>query len=138
MSFLTRLLRGLRGLVVLVGIAYALSTDRKSINWRVVGTGIGLQFIFALMVLKTSWGKAVFETIGAGFAGLLNFTYQGSEFIFGPLAIPAGTQGFVRVVAAAPSSQGSPRLSGEDSYPRNINRLTTAEGASGCRTRTGP
>lgn len=100
MSFLELLLRGLFGLVVLTAIAYALSTNRKAINWRVVIIGITLQLVFALLVLKTTAGKVVFETIGSGFAGLLNFTFAGSEFIFGPLAIPAGVEGSLGFIFA--------------------------------------
>jgi CNT family concentrative nucleoside transporter len=100
MSFPVLLLRGLFGLLVLISIAFALSTNRKAINWRVVGIGIGLQILFALAVLKTDWGRVIFETIGAGFAGLLNFTFAGSEFIFGPLAIPAGVEGSLGFIFA--------------------------------------
>lgn len=100
MSIPILILRGLFGLLVLTGIAYALSSNRKAINWRVVFAGIALQIVFALAVLKTEWGRIVFETIGSGFAGLLNFTFEGSDFIFGPLAIPAGLEGSLGFIFA--------------------------------------
>ena len=100
MSFPVLLIRGVFGLLVLTAIAYALSTNRKAINWRVVITGIVLQVVFALAVLKTDWGRVIFESIGAGFAGLLNFTFAGSQFIFGPLAIPAGVEGSIGFIFA--------------------------------------
>ncbi|MGA7307295.1 MAG: nucleoside transporter C-terminal domain-containing protein [Rhodothermales bacterium] len=100
MSFPVLLLRGVFGLLVLTAIAYALSTNRKAINWRVVLIGISLQVVFALAVLKTDVGRIVFQTIGSGFAGLLNFTYAGSQFIFGPLAIPTGVEGSIGFIFA--------------------------------------
>lgn len=100
MSVVTLVLRGIFGLVVLLGIAYAFSSNRKAINWRVVGAGVGLQVLFALVVLKSSFGRAVFETVGGGFAQLLNFTREGSDFIFGPLAIPPGQMGSLGFIFA--------------------------------------
>lgn len=100
MSFPVALLRGLFGLVVLIGIAYAFSTDRKAIQWRLVGIGLLLQVVFALIVLKTSPGRGLFEFLGGGFAELLNKTRAGSDFIFGPLAIPAGESGSIGFIFA--------------------------------------
>lgn len=76
------LLRGLLGLAALVGVAYLFSTDRKSINWRVVGIGIGLQLIFALLVLQTDVGQVVFQFLGGAFAKVLSFAEVGGDFIF--------------------------------------------------------
>ncbi|GAB5518890.1 MAG: nucleoside transporter C-terminal domain-containing protein [Rhodothermales bacterium] len=83
MEVVTLLLRGLIGIAVLLGLAVLLSSNRRQIDWKVVGIGIGLQIIFALLILKTAAGYAVFEWIGAGFASLLAFTDVGSDFIFG-------------------------------------------------------
>ena len=85
-------LRGLFGLAVLVGIAALFSTDRRSINWRLVAAGLGLQLLFAVLVLYTVPGRALFRWIGDKFVTLLGFTYEGSEFIFGPLGLPAGSE----------------------------------------------
>ena len=51
---------GILGIVVLLGIAFALSNNRKQINYRIVGWGLGLQIIFALFILKTQIGKPIF------------------------------------------------------------------------------
>ncbi|MEM6646889.1 MAG: nucleoside transporter C-terminal domain-containing protein [Bacteroidota bacterium] len=83
MEVVTLLGRGLIGIVALLGLAVLLSSNRRKIDWKVVGIGIGLQIVFALLILKTSAGYAVFEWIGAGFASLLAFTDVGSDFIFG-------------------------------------------------------
>lgn len=77
------LLRGLLGLAVLVGIAVLFSENRRAIDWRLVGAGIGLQLVFAVLVLYTTPGRVLFETLGDGFATILEFTYEGSGFIFG-------------------------------------------------------
>jgi CNT family concentrative nucleoside transporter len=100
MSVLTLLIRGAFGIAVIIGIGYALSSNRKAIDWRVVGSGIGLQLLFAIIVLKSSFGREIFETVGYGFAELLNFTRDGSNFIFGPLAIPAGASGSLGFIFA--------------------------------------
>ncbi len=89
MDVVITFLRGLFGLLVLIGVAYLFSSNRKQVNWRLVLVGIGLQLIFGLLILKTSPGFALFQYIGQAFATLLNFTYEGSQFIFGPLGIPA-------------------------------------------------
>ena len=86
------LVRGLFGVAVMIGIAYAFSTNRRAVNWRLVGVGIGLQLVFALLVLYTGPGEALFRAIGNGFDTVLSFTYEGSEFIFGRLGLPSGDE----------------------------------------------
>ena len=103
MPFTILVLRGLFGLAVLVGIAYLFSTNRQAINWRLVGTGVGLQIVFALLILKTEPGFLLFETIGSGFATLLEFTYAGSEFIFGPLGRPSEENGVIFAFQVLPT-----------------------------------
>lgn len=76
-------LLSLLGMFVYVGIAVALSRARKAINWRLVAVGLGLQFAFALFILKTGVGKAVFATAGAAFSKLLSFTQEGNRLLFG-------------------------------------------------------
>jgi CNT family concentrative nucleoside transporter len=83
---LTDILFGIFGLVVLVGIAYVFSANRKEINWRLVTIGIALQLIFAIFVLLTPYGSAVFNFIGQFFVKVISFTNEGSKFIFGVLA----------------------------------------------------
>ncbi len=93
MHILILILRGIFGLMVLTGIAYLFSLNRKAVNWRLVGIGILLQLVFALLILKTGPGAALFKTIGGGFSQLLSYTYVGSDFIFGTLGIPPGREG---------------------------------------------
>jgi CNT family concentrative nucleoside transporter len=73
------------GAIVILGIAYAFSTDRRAIDGRTVAWGLGLQIVFALAVLKTSVGQRVFSTLGEGINRLLGFAGVGASFVFGPL-----------------------------------------------------
>lgn len=74
------------GLLFMLSVAYLLSTDRKKINWKTVISGVLLQLFLGLIILKSSVGHQVFETARATFQGVLNFTNEGSMFIFGSLA----------------------------------------------------
>ena len=81
-------LQPVAGLAVILALAYCFSSARRSIDYRTVGWGLALQFVFALIVLKTNAGRLVFQTLGAYITKLLNFTYVGSAFVFGPLGDP--------------------------------------------------
>ena len=87
---------GLLGIVVMIAIAVAMSYDRRRIDWRLVGTGLGLQALFGLIVLKTGPGRAFFDVVGRAITGLLGFQEQGARFVFGNLVqsnVPVGTPG---------------------------------------------
>ena len=73
------------GAVVILGMAYACSTNRRAISWATVAWGLSLQIVFALIVLKTSVGQRVFSTLGDGINRLLGFAGVGAAFVFGPL-----------------------------------------------------
>ncbi|MFQ5677255.1 MAG: NupC/NupG family nucleoside CNT transporter [bacterium] len=73
------------GCFVLVGIAWLLSNNKREINYRVVVWGLLLQFVFAVIILKTSPGQAVFFYAKAAITKLLSFTDIGAEFLFGNL-----------------------------------------------------
>src|SRR5579884_1985751 len=73
------------GAIVILSIAVAFSTNRRAINWTTVAWGLGLQVLFALIVLKTAIGQIVFTTLGAYITRLLGFAGVGAAFVFGPL-----------------------------------------------------
>jgi len=73
------------GAVVILGIAYIGSTNRRAINWTTVAWGLGLQVVFAMIVLKTAIGQRVFTTLGDLITRLLGFASIGADFVFGPL-----------------------------------------------------
>ncbi|HWQ91811.1 MAG TPA: nucleoside transporter C-terminal domain-containing protein [Clostridia bacterium] len=77
---------GLLGLVVFIGIAWALSSHRKLFPWRTVLWGLGLQFGFGVLILKSQWGAALFDITGKAIRKLIQFSSEGSKFLFGPLA----------------------------------------------------
>ncbi len=90
---LTGRLMGLVGMATMVAIAWAISTDRRKVNWRIVGIGIALQAAFGFLVLKTGVGKALFSGANQAFIKLLGFTRDGAAFIFGNLVynnVPVG------------------------------------------------
>jgi len=86
---------GLLGLVILYGIAFAFSNNRSAISLRLVAWGMGLQLFFAILILKTDYGAAIFGAMGDGVEWLLVFADQGSLFVFGEAADPAGSLGMV-------------------------------------------
>lgn len=101
--FLESLLRGLLGLLVIIGIAFALSSSRRSINWRTVAAGLLLQILLAVLILKgeamgvvfapLGWPKAFFSWISSFFVLVLDFTTEGARFVFGDLAVSPGQDG---------------------------------------------
>ena len=94
---------GLLGVVVILGIAYALSTDRKAIKLRVVAWGLGLQLALALFILKVPFGHMIFEKLGAGVTKLLDFTQVGASFVFGNLITNTNTFGFIFAFQVLPA-----------------------------------
>ena len=78
-------LRGLLGISFLILTTYLLSSNKKSINWKTASTGLLLQLILAVGVLKISWVKMIFESAGKVFVKILDFTMEGTKFLFGDL-----------------------------------------------------
>jgi CNT family concentrative nucleoside transporter len=77
-------LLGVAGIIVILAIAFALSTNRKAIRIRVVGAAFALQTFIAWLVLWTSWGRAGILSLSAGVSDLLGYATKGTEFLFGP------------------------------------------------------
>lgn len=92
----------LLGLFVMLSIAYAFSEKRKAIQWRTIISGIILQVVFGLIILKTAFGRAVFDTASLAFNAVLGFTNEGSKFLFGNLANPQSI-GFVFATMVLPT-----------------------------------
>lgn len=97
------ILRGMIGMASIIGISIIFSKNRKAINWRLVGTGLGIQFILAIFILKgrnmaeywapLSWPKDFFSWVSSFFVIVLDFTTEGAKFIFGDLAKSPGMEG---------------------------------------------
>ncbi len=80
---------GLLGIVVILGAAWLMSSHKREIKLRILFWGLTLQFAFAVLVLKTSFG-AIFQKIGVGVNAMLAYSSVGSEFVFGPLGTQSG------------------------------------------------
>lgn len=86
------ILRGILGMVAIIAFTYLLSKDKKNINWRLVGTGLGIQFILAIFILKSEylagiwsplgWPMLLFEVVAGFFVVVLKYTTAGSELLF--------------------------------------------------------
>ena len=79
---LNSFLRGLLGMFVLILISYLLSANKKAINWRTVFFGLGAQIFLAIGVLKVSFVQNFFEWVGSLFIAVLDFTLEGTKFLF--------------------------------------------------------
>ncbi|MBD2439577.1 NupC/NupG family nucleoside CNT transporter [Nostoc sp. FACHB-110] len=71
------------GIFVFLGISYALSFNRQAVRWRTIAWGLGLEFIFALLILKTPWGLNIFKYLGDIVSNFLAFSDVGAKFVFG-------------------------------------------------------
>lgn len=93
---------GLLGIIAILGITYLLSENKKRINWKLVGIGLGLQVIFALLILKVPVGRAFFEFISNVMTKLIDFTAEGTDFLFGGLA-DQSTYGHIFAINTLPT-----------------------------------
>jgi CNT family concentrative nucleoside transporter len=94
------------GAIVILAIAVACSTNRRAIRWTTVAWGLGLQILFAIVVLKTTIGQTVFTTLGGYITQLLGFAGVGSSFVFGALG-DSTVWGRVMVGALGPAGAQS-------------------------------
>jgi CNT family concentrative nucleoside transporter len=91
---MNRYLLGLAGIIVILGMAFLLSSNRRAIRFRVVGAAFALQAGIAVLVIYTSWGRAGIEAMSRGVANLLGYAGQGTAFLFGSLATDELGQNF--------------------------------------------
>jgi CNT family concentrative nucleoside transporter len=85
---------GLLGIIVFLSIAYVFSTNRRAIRLKTVLWGLGLQFFFAWIVIRYSWGQAVMARVGDKVKTLLAYSFAGSSFVFGDLGSNTSHLGF--------------------------------------------
>ncbi|RKD29480.1 NupC/NupG family nucleoside CNT transporter [Thermohalobacter berrensis] len=90
------------GLVIMIGIAYLLSDNRRAINWKLVGTGVGMQLIFALLILKWKPGQIVFNYLNDLVTKLLDFTKEGTSFLVGDL-LNVDSFGYIFAIQVLPT-----------------------------------
>ena len=89
----------LSGLVVMIGLAWLCSVDRRSISWGLVVKGVALQLVFAVLILKTAVGRRVFDSAGDAVTFVIQASDEGTRFVFGALADKErlGTVFFIKV-----------------------------------------
>lgn len=75
---------GLLGIVLLLGLGFCLSKDRKAISWRAVGGAFALQFLVAIIVLFVPWGRTALKGVSGFVGAIIGAGQEGIEFVFGP------------------------------------------------------
>ncbi len=85
---------GILGLLTMLILAYLFSTNRRAILLKTVLWGLGLQFLFAIFVLRIDTGRRIFQKAGDAVTRLLSYAYAGSHFVFGDLAKPGSQLGY--------------------------------------------
>ena len=85
---------GILGLLTMLGLAYAFSSNRRAIRVKTVAWGLGLQFAFAVLVLRVDAGRQAFQKAGDAVSRLLSYSYVGSQFVFGDLGKQGSHLGF--------------------------------------------
>ncbi len=93
---------GLIGIVVLTAIAWALSSDRRRVNTRIVLSGVAMQFVLAFLFLRYPPVVTVFDWFAALFTRVISFADDGTRFLFGNVADAGGPWGFVFAVKVLP------------------------------------
>jgi CNT family concentrative nucleoside transporter len=86
---------GILGLLTMLGLAYAFSTNRRAIRGKTVAWGLSLQIVFAYFVLRSEHGQRMFQAAGDAATRVLNYAFMGSEFVFGELGKKSSNVGFV-------------------------------------------
>ena len=94
---------GILGLLSMLGLAFAFSTARRAIRLKTLAWGVGLQFAFAFLVLRFDVGRLALAKAGAGVTRLLDFSFAGSQFIFGELGRKMSPQGFIFAFQVLPT-----------------------------------
>src|SRR5690625_4879560 len=94
------ILRGIIGMAAIIAVAYAFSKHKKQVSWKLVITGLSIQFVLAVFILKgrsmaefwspLGWPKDFFSWVSSFFVIVLDFTTEGAKFIFGDLALSPG------------------------------------------------
>ena len=95
--------RGILGLVFLLFICYLFSANRKNIDWKLVGTGVLIQILFGLAILRLPFVTNIFQFFSDAFVKLINLSHEGTAFIFGRLADPSGSWAYVFAVQVLPN-----------------------------------
>src|ERR1700739_3110862 len=94
---------GILGLLTMLTLAFAFSTNRRAIRLKTVGWGLGLQIAFAIFVLRVDSGRRIFQAAGDAANRVLGYAFVGSEFVFGPLGKQGSSIGFIFAFQVLPT-----------------------------------
>jgi CNT family concentrative nucleoside transporter len=100
---LQSILRGILGLFTLVLIAWLFSSNKRGVDWLLVAKGIAIQIIFAVLILKIDTIQYLFSVVSGFFVEILNFTREGSTFVFGGLVENINSFGFIFAFQVLPT-----------------------------------
>ena len=103
MTFAYDLFRALLGIAVMLGICYAFSSNRRAIDWKLVGIGLAMQFVLAVLILKVQGISIVFDYVATGFRKTLEFTAAGSAFLFGSIVNDMDSFGYIFAFQVLPT-----------------------------------
>ena len=94
---------GILGILVILGLAWLFSTNRRAIRLKTIAWGLGLQVLLGIFVLKVKSGQIIFQTLGNGAKHLLDFSYVGSAFVFGELGKSDSNLGLIFAFQVLPT-----------------------------------
>ena len=94
---------GVLGMITMMALAFLFSTNRRAIRGKTVAWGLGLQIVFAFLVMRWEFGRLVFQKAGAGVNWVLDFAFKGSEFVFGDLGKKGSPMGFYLAFQVLPT-----------------------------------
>src|SRR5580704_11218474 len=96
-------LTGFLGLATMLGLAYLFSSNRRAIRLKTVALGLFLQFLFAIFVLRFNFGRALLEWAGHGVEKFLEYSFAGSQLVFGELGRKGGSLGMIFAFQVLPT-----------------------------------
>ncbi|SCY27345.1 concentrative nucleoside transporter, CNT family [Nonlabens sp. Hel1_33_55] len=99
----TSFYRGLIGIVFIIGLCFILSANKRKIDWKLVATGLGLQVLFAVLVLKVPAVAFVFDWISNKVVDFLNVSEAGADFVFGGLIDVNSSLGYIFAFKVLPT-----------------------------------
>ncbi|MEO0733966.1 MAG: nucleoside transporter C-terminal domain-containing protein [Bacteroidota bacterium] len=103
MTFAYDLFRCVLGMAVMIAVCYAFSRNRRAIDWKLVGIGLGMQFVLAVLILKVQGVSVLFDYIATGFRKTLEFTAAGSSFLFGSIVQDMDSFGYIFAFQVLPT-----------------------------------
>lgn len=103
MDLLVSISRGVLGIVIMLGICYLMSSNRKAISWRLVIIGMGFQVALAGLLLYVPFISTIFDSIAEAFTKFLEFSEAGALFLFGDLASPNSSLGYIFAFRVLPT-----------------------------------